>query len=137
MNASFRRLEPGEVDPELLLLGASTGSLAWGCAWVGSGLPLPRCAFHAMTGCPCPTCGATRCVAALLHGRVGEAMGWNPMVFLGLAAMALLTVYLGVVVLAGLPRVRVMFTGNEACFFQWAFVVVAAANWAYEIRRGV
>ena len=38
-----------------------------------------------VTGCPCPTCGATRCVLALLHGRVAEAPAWNPLVFAGLA----------------------------------------------------
>ena len=41
----------------------------------------PRCVFHAVTGLDCPGCGSTRAMHALLHGRVGEAFRYNPMLF--------------------------------------------------------
>ena len=137
MKATALHLPPGQTDPELLVLGASAGTLAWGAAWVAGGLPLPQCAFHAITGCPCPTCGATRCVMALLHGRVGEALGWNPLVFTGLAAVALLNLYAIVVLAAGLPRVRFSLRGGQARFLRIACLILLLANWAYEIHRGV
>jgi Protein of unknown function (DUF2752) len=43
---------------------------------LGSGLI--RCPFAAMTHTPCPGCGSTRAVLALLHLHVGEAMRFNP-----------------------------------------------------------
>jgi hypothetical protein len=39
------------------------------------------CHFRAATGYYCPGCGGTRAMHALLHLRVGQAMGLNPMVF--------------------------------------------------------
>ena len=37
----------------------------------------PPCPFHMLTGLLCPGCGATRALAALLHGQVQEAWHWN------------------------------------------------------------
>jgi len=137
VNATFQHLGPEEHDPELLGLGASGGALISGLGWVASGLPLPVCAFHAVTGCPCPTCGATRCVLALLHGRIGEALGWNPLVFVGLGGIALLNVYAAAVVAGRLPRFRFSLSGLEARIMRVGFVLLLTANWAYEIHRGV
>lgn len=41
----------------------------------------PQCVFRQATGLDCPGCGITRALHALLHGRVREAFGYNPMLF--------------------------------------------------------
>lgn len=41
----------------------------------------PPCWFHAITGWHCPGCGATRCLHALLHGRIAEAASYNVLFF--------------------------------------------------------
>lgn len=46
----------------------AAGSLGWG---------IP-CFFHRFTGLPCPGCGLTRSVLALLHGHVHEAFLLHP-----------------------------------------------------------
>ena len=48
----------------------------------------PRCPIYEATGWLCPGCGATRALAALLHGHVAQAMHWNPMIVLLLPAFA-------------------------------------------------
>jgi hypothetical protein len=49
----------------------------------------PQCPFYALTGLLCPGCGATRALAALVHGHVAEAMHWNGLVVLLLPVLAL------------------------------------------------
>lgn len=41
----------------------------------------PRCMFHLLSGLDCPGCGITRALHELLHGRIGEAFRFNPMLF--------------------------------------------------------
>ncbi len=52
--------------------------------------PAPRCLFNALTGYDCPGCGSQRAIHALLHGRVGEAWGYNAALFF---AVPLIAVY--------------------------------------------
>ena len=40
---------------------------------------LPKCLLHESTGLLCPGCGATRASHALLHGRLGAAVRYNPL----------------------------------------------------------
>jgi Protein of unknown function (DUF2752) len=42
----------------------------------------PRCPVFSWLHLYCPGCGGTRALAALLHGRLNEAMHWNAMVVL-------------------------------------------------------
>ncbi len=37
----------------------------------------PPCPIHALTGLLCPGCGATRAIAALLHGQLQQAVHLN------------------------------------------------------------
>jgi hypothetical protein len=37
------------------------------------------CPFKLLTGFPCPGCGTTRAVAALLDGRLSDSIGFNPL----------------------------------------------------------
>jgi len=44
----------------------------------------PVCPIHQLTGLNCPGCGATRALHQLVHGHVGAAVGFNPLVIIGL-----------------------------------------------------
>ena len=91
--------------------------------FVGRGL---RCPFYELTGLYCPGCGSGRAVTALLHGRVGAAFRWNPLVFLlGIpAGLVFLREYLRLVFPAlgwqpvPLPR-----------WTEWACVAVVFSFW--------
>jgi hypothetical protein len=49
-------------------------------------LGLPPCTIYYLTGRPCPSCGLTTSVSAILHGQFGLAWRANPMGFLIVAA---------------------------------------------------
>jgi len=66
-----------------------------GAAWIfaidPSGSPwYPRCGLHWLTGLHCPGCGCLRAAHALLHGRLADALAFNPLfvVAVPLAAIA-------------------------------------------------
>jgi hypothetical protein len=136
MRVERRRLAAGELDAELLGLGVLGSAGALGLAWLALGLPTPKCLFHAATGLPCLTCGGTRCVKNLLAGHVGAALEWNPLVFLGLGAVAVFLLYAALALVFRLPRVRVVFeSAREVNFARLAAALALAANWIYLIFR--
>lgn len=78
------------------------------------------CPLKRLTGVPCPTCGATRAVLALVHGRFVESLQINPLVVLIICALPVLWLF----------RFRL-------CTWIWAVLSVAVVcNWAYVIFRG-
>jgi len=53
----------------------------------------PKCLFFVATGFYCPGCGATRALHHLLNGRVIQAFGMNPLLFLSLPFLAAIGLY--------------------------------------------
>jgi len=107
----------------LILVGLSVWLSGWR-GWEG-----PLCLFKAMTGRPCPTCGSTRGVLAILHGHVGEAFAYNPMVFL-IAVVAGLMLAMRVL-FARSVKLELTCTERRVA---WGIAVAAfLANWAYLI----
>ncbi len=51
-------------------------------------LGLPPCTIYHLTGRPCPSCGLTTSVSAILHGQFALAWRANPIGFLIVAATA-------------------------------------------------
>ncbi|OYT71746.1 MAG: hypothetical protein CFK48_04025 [Armatimonadetes bacterium CP1_7O] len=49
-------------------------------------LGLPPCTIYFLTGRPCPSCGLTTSVSAILHGQFGLAWRANPIGYLVVAA---------------------------------------------------
>jgi hypothetical protein len=98
-------------------------------------LPFAICAFKALTGLPCPTCGSTRAAVHLARLDVASGVAMNPLfvagatllVTWGLADLLLMTRgrALGIEVSPGLARVLRAFA-----------VAAIVANWAYLIAAG-
>ena len=133
----WRRLRPGEIDHEVIWLGVSLACFLGAWLWLQFALPLPGCAFHRVTGLPCPTCGMTRCLRFVFHHDWRAAAGMNPLGFLGYGAVVAYDIYAAVVLFFRLPRLRF-----EAVTFRTGrivrFVVIAAivVNWAWLIWVG-
>ena len=79
------------------------------CAALGAaaalGITIWGCAFYALTGIPCPGCGMTRAVTALLCGQWSQAIAYHPLspayfamgALLGAAAIAPATLRAGLI----------------------------------------
>lgn len=76
------------------LAGYAVFGVGVSALYAGTGIGFP-CPFRELTGWECPFCGGTRLGSALLHGDVGTAFTYNPLVFvslvLGVAVGALWT----------------------------------------------
>ena len=103
--------------------------------WLAVAPGLPGCAFRAITGVPCPTCGTTHAAVALLHGRVLDALAANP-----LAALAILGFFAG-----GLLAPLWVVAGGKMFILpsplpvrvRLLAVLVALAGWAYVIAASL
>lgn len=82
-----------------------------------SSLPtVPLCPLHYYTGYDCPTCGVTRSVWHLMHGRLGEAWSFNPIGFL---------------VVALLVRRLVVLSSDRNTIIEHRIVNVAMLSWFF------
>ena len=76
--------------------------------------------MRSLTGLPCPFCGMTRGVTAMVHGDVADAALFNPgSVLIVLAAIFLLVMW-------RVPRVTIP---------TWLPVAMLAALWAFELFK--
>ncbi|HEV2045954.1 MAG TPA: DUF2752 domain-containing protein [Chthoniobacterales bacterium] len=127
-----RPLATGELDHELLWLSVSVASLGLAATWLSLGLPWPQCAFHAITGHPCATCGMTRSAIQFFHGHFFAAMRWNPLVFGVLCVLSTFDAYAFVVLIARAPRLRIgALTAAEKNFVRASIVTLLIVNWIY------
>jgi hypothetical protein len=132
MQVVARRLERGEVDHELVWLGASLASLGMAVAWFTLGLPWPHCVFHDLTGLPCITCGMTRCGIQFFHGHFLAALKWNPLVFALLCALTAFDFYAFATLATRGPRLRICFCTQAAkTFVRIAVISALGLNWIY------
>lgn len=139
MTVRWHRPTAREVDHELLwgwvLLASGVSAIV---ALVSGSLPeaLTVCPLKLSTGVPCPTCGATRAVLALLRGQLGLAFRLHPLMPLVAATLALYVPYALVVSMAKLPRLRLTTSPREALAIRRGVGLVLAATWVFLVVDG-
>src|ERR1700730_8322827 len=132
MQLSRRPVTPGELDHELLWISVSLGSRAAAALWFALRLPWPICVFHAITGHPCATCGATRSAIAFFHADFLSEAKWKPLAFITYCGLSIFDVYAFGVVALRAPRLRIAnLTDRERIFVRVAIVTLLALNWIY------
>ncbi len=122
----------GTIVGCVLVLGAGVSAI-----WLRLGLPRPICHFREWTGVPCPTCGSSRMVEALLRGEIFEAFRWSPLALLTLGLLVLWAVVSTGRHLLGLPRLHPVLESWERTALRLSAVAIVAAGWAYLIWRGI
>jgi len=99
------------------------------------------CLFKNVTGLPCPSCGATRSMACLLHGHLLQALYWNPIGILLMAAMVVIPLLLLYDLLKGQSVYLNLYTSAEQFIIKKPIVYVAVAlmviNWLWNINKGL
>lgn len=131
MKIRRRPLLPGEPDHELIWGSVIAAAMVTGSVWLGAGLPMPACPLHALTGIPCPTCGTTRGLAALLHGDMRKAAAFNPLVMAGILAAVFYTAYAAAAVVGLLPRWRVSLSPRAATAARIILTALLVSDWVY------
>ncbi len=98
---------------------------------------LGACPWRALTGIPCPTCGATRCIMELTRLDLGAALAMNPLAALvGLGAAVYAVHALGVWLL-GWQRWRPSVSSSRVQrALRIGTVAALLLNWAYLILVG-
>jgi hypothetical protein len=125
-------LAPGETNHELLWLSVSSGGLTLAAGWFALKLPWPICLFHALTGRPCLTCGATRSAVAFFHAHFLTAFQWNPLAFVFYCSLSIFNLYALAVLITRAPRVRItQLTASERKFIRGSIIALFAFNWVY------
>ena len=128
------RLGPADLDHELLWGSVTAASLFVAVTWLRwIGPPSLVCPFHWLTGIPCPTCGATRALAALVSGHVGLSIRLHPAGAPGALLLGLYLIFAIVVVAFRLPRIRLALDANEMAAARWSVLALGAAFWVVHI----
>jgi Protein of unknown function (DUF2752) len=108
-----------DVGP-LRLAGGAVLAAAAARPLVAGGHLGVACPLRSVTGVPCPLCGMTRGVTALVHGDVGRAVILNPgSVLVVFAAVALL----------------VMWRVHHVTVPTWTIPATVALLWAFELTK--
>ncbi len=95
--------------------------------------PLPKCIFKELTGYPCPTCGATRCVCEFSQGHFWDSFLMNPLIFLIGVAIGLFAVYSIGVYFFNFPEIKFDWVKKKSNLFKILSVLAILVNWAYLI----
>ncbi|HMP98293.1 MAG TPA: DUF2752 domain-containing protein [Cyclobacteriaceae bacterium] len=125
----------------LLMLACSAG-YAW--LWYAtlhqtSGLEV--CLFKHATDIPCPSCGSTRAIIALLNGHFYEALLLNPLGFVVLMVMIICPAWIGIDLLRKRNTLANFYFQFEMLFRKKAVALSAIflilINWVWNIYKGV
>jgi hypothetical protein len=81
---------------------------------------VPPCPLRTVTGIPCPMCGMTRGVTALVHGDFAHALLMNPASYLAVALAVLLLF---------------QWRTRKVVVPVWLIVTVMAAMWTWQIFK--
>lgn len=130
MRFVFARREPGGIE-----FGIIYGVIALLVLFAGRFLPIlalaPSCAFKALTGFPCPTCGSTRSIVHLAHAQFFSAFTMNPLVFMTFLAALVALVHGATTWVFDLPRISIALEDREKDVLRIAAVLILLFNWLY------
>lgn len=115
------------VSLVLLWLTLAAGSVFLYVLEPGKSALFPVCPFRALTGFTCPGCGSTRGMHQLLHGNLGAAFEFNPLLLLALPFLLYALLHYSYTVLTDRPirhntlAAKYIYTIFGVVLFFWVF----------------
>jgi len=99
------------------------------------------CVFKNATGIPCPSCGATRSMIALIGGDLISAILWNPIGLFLLGGLVIFPVWLLHDLALKKNSFHVFYARVEKTIRQkqvaWPLIILVLLNWCWNIYKGV
>lgn len=138
MRLERRRLTARDTDHEVLWLsvGVAGAIVAAAAAWGLVEWPRFLCPLKELTGWPCPTCGATRALFALVRGEFIAALASNPAVVALAALYGAFALYAVVTLACGLPRLRIVPGAADRRPARWLVGGATLGTWLYLVAAG-
>ena len=96
------------------------------------GVNVVMCPMKLTAGYPCLTCGLTRGVDHLLHGRIIDGWWMNPLVF----TIFLCSVIVLLVRAIFARKIQVVWNRNDKILIGSIFLAAIIVNWMYLIQTG-
>jgi hypothetical protein len=132
LRAYRHQIATQEIDYELVWLLVSLGAFLGLALWFAARFPAPRCVFHALTGLPCVTCGATRSAFQFLHVHFSASLLFNPLAFLDYCSVLAYDLYALISLATRAPRLRFgNFSHSEKLLARGVVIILLAGNWLY------
>ena len=99
------------------------------------------CLIKNFSGIPCPSCGSSRSVLAILQGNFGEAFLWNPIGYFIAAILLISPVWITFdLISSGDSFLRAYCRVEKFFRNKWITVpaiMLLAANWMWTITKGL
>ncbi len=140
MNWQLKKLSPLDNNYELIfgiLVIPITAIIYTAISYLPAKL-IPICRFHATTGLPCPTCGATRSAQLLSTGNIIQAWLMQPLLITTTILAIIYSLYSFIVVLGKLPRIRLVnITAKNRNYILITSAIIIIVNWIYLALAGI
>ncbi len=99
------------------------------------------CIIKNVTGIPCPSCGSTRAVEALIHGHLLESIFWNPIGLLLTILVTVIPVWILIDIVRNQNSLSNFYQHIEVVLRQKKYAIPAiallVANWVWNIYKGL
>ena len=99
------------------------------------------CVFKKVTTLPCPSCGSTRSMKAILEGDLVAGFSWNPMGYLLLMMLLVIPWWLLYDILMKRDSLHRVYRQAEQMVLKpvilWPGLILVVANWIWNIVKGV
>ena len=99
------------------------------------------CVFKKVTTLPCPSCGSTRSMKAILQGDLAGGFSWNPIGYLLFILLIIIPWWLMYDVLLKRDSLHQLYKRLEQMMVKplvlWPGVMLVVANWIWNIIKGV
>jgi hypothetical protein len=126
-----------------IVLLAGAGGFAWLGYSIANRRPLDGgvCLIKQVTGVPCPSCGTTRAIDALLHGHFAESVLMNPFGLLVFGAMVLFPLWVLIDLASGKQSFFYFYNRVEKLLQRKSVAIPLAIlvllNWIWNIFKGL